>query len=202
MDLRWRRDPPADLVRDLYEARAVPAGQRDDDGAARLRELFQREERRAFAVALRLLRDAALAEDAVQEAFTQLWEQADRFDLAGGRLEGLLMTVVRRRAIDLARRQRDQRLPDPDLLEQVDDAADAMLERVEEELTHAGLRSLLRGALAALPPEQRTIVAQAYFGERTLREIAAREGLPLGTVKSRLRLAMAKLNQSLRWRAP
>jgi RNA polymerase sigma-70 factor (ECF subfamily) len=164
-----------------------------------LRELYQAEERRAFALALRVVGDASMAQDAVQEAFAQLWERAERITLDGGRVESLLMTIVRRRAIDLVRRRQydGKPLPDPDLLEQVDERASAMLEHVEENLTTAGLRTELQAALTALPAEQREIVKQAYYGGRTLREIAEREGLPLGTVKSRLRLAMTKLTESM-----
>ena len=170
---------------------------------AALRELFGQEEKRAFALAFRVVGDAAAAEDAVQEAFAQLWERAERIDPAGGRIESLLMTIVHRRAIDQARRRQRgaTRLPDPELLDQVDEQAAAMLERVEDSLSAAGLRSELRAALAALPPEQRAVVNQTYLGECTLREIAERAGLPLGTVKSRLRLAMAKLSESLLTRA-
>lgn len=172
---------------------------KEGDPAA-LRELYQQEERRARSLALRILGDAALAEDAVQEAFTQLWQRAEQITLEGGRIESLLMTIVRRRAVDLARRRQrgGQTLPDADLLREIDERASAMLDRVEEDLTTAGLRTALQSALAALPPEQREIVRQAYYGEATLSQIAAREGLPLGTVKSRLRLAMTKLTESMR----
>jgi RNA polymerase sigma-70 factor (ECF subfamily) len=73
-----------------------------------------------------------------------------------------------------------------------------MLEQVEEEMTMEGLRSRLNAALSSLPLEQRTIVKLAYFDEMNLREIAEQERLPLGTVKSRLRLAMSKLSGSIR----
>jgi RNA polymerase sigma-70 factor (ECF subfamily) len=72
-----------------------------------------------------------------------------------------------------------------------------MLERVEENISSAALHLELRAALAALPPEQRTVLDQAYVWQRSLREIAEREGLALGTVKSRLRLAMEKLAKSM-----
>ena len=178
----------------------VAAGLRENDS---LRELYLRVERRAFSLALRVLGDGALAEDAVQEAFAQLWQQADRISLDGGRLESLAMTVVHRRAIDIARRRhrRETTIPDADLLQTIDERAVSMLEQVEQSLTSEGLRSSLNEALSALPPEQRTIVRHAYFGELSLREIAEQEGLPLGTVKSRLRLAMAKLSDSLRGKA-
>jgi RNA polymerase sigma-70 factor (ECF subfamily) len=172
--------------------------------ATALRELYQREGKRAFALALRVIGDAAAAEDAVQEAFAQLWERASRIDPEGGRIESLLMTVVHRRAIDhVRRRERGAvQLPDPELLEEIDEQAAAMLERVEDDISLFGLRAELKAALDSLPVEQRLIVDQAYFSHRTLREIAERERLPLGTVKSRLRLAMSKLSESMRSKAP
>jgi RNA polymerase sigma-70 factor, ECF subfamily len=193
-------DPDAELVRAPSEvAQLLITRLREGDPAA-LRELYQQEERRALALALRILGDAALAQDAVQEAFTQLWQRAEQISLDGGRIESLLMTIVRRRAVDLVRRRQTgaRLLPDPELLLEIDERASAMLDRVEENLTTAGLRAALQAALAALPAEQREIVRQAYYGESTLREIAEREGLPLGTVKSRLRLAMTKLTETMR----
>ena len=164
-----------------------------------LDELYQRVQARAFALARRVVGDAALAEDAVQEAFTQLWERADRISPEGGRIESLVMTMVHRRAVDLARRRdrRETTLPDPELLQPIDERASAMLEQAEDALTSEGLRSRLNAALSALPLEQRTVIKHAYFGEMSLREIAEQEGVALGTVKSRLRLAMVKLTASI-----
>ncbi len=134
----------------------------------------------------------------MQEAFTQLWERAGQLSVDGGRIESLLM-VVRRRAVDHARRRQrtDKPLPDPELLQQIDERATDLLDYVEERLTTAGLRSELNAALAGLPLEQREIVNNVYFGGLTLREVAEREALPLGTVKSRLRLAMTKLTGTM-----
>jgi RNA polymerase sigma-70 factor, ECF subfamily len=176
--------------------------QEKDPGA--LDELYQRTQRRAHSLAHRVLGDAALAQDAVQEVFAQLWQRTSEISSEGGSLESLVMTMVHRRAIDLVRRRghRETTLPDPELLEPIDDHASATLEQIEESLTSEGLRSRLNEALSALPPEQRLIVRHAYFGDYSLRDIAEMEGLPLGTVKSRLRLAMAKLTESLRGKAP
>jgi len=172
---------------------------RERDPAA-LDELYQRMQTRAHALARRVLGDAALAEDAVQEAVAQLWERAGRITSDGGRVESLLMTMVHRRAVDIARRRdgRESPLPDADLLQPIDERATAMLEQAEDTLTTDALRARLNQALSSLPPDQRTIVKHAYFGDLSLREIAEKEGLPLGTVKSRLRLAMAKLTESMR----
>jgi RNA polymerase sigma-70 factor (ECF subfamily) len=164
-----------------------------------LRELFLRQQHRAFSLALRITADRLAAEDAVQEAFTQLWERAEQIEPNGGRLESLLMKIVHRRAIDSVRRRgrSEVGLPDPDLLQPIDDQATAMLERVEDALSYAGLQAGLKAALDALPPDQRAVIDLIYFQELSLREIADRNGLPLGTVKSRLRLAMSKLNGAI-----
>jgi RNA polymerase sigma-70 factor (ECF subfamily) len=163
-------------------------------------ELFGREEKRAFALAYRVVGDTAAAEDAVQEAFAQLWERAGQLRPDGGRIESLLMTIVHRRAIDQVRRlgRAARPLPDPEILDRIDEQATAMLERVEETLSSAALRIELRAAMDALPHDQRAVLDHAYFHQRSLKEIAELECLPLGTVKSRLRLAMEKLSKTLR----
>lgn len=197
--LPWR-DPAKRLARVPDEgSREFAERLRAGDESA-LRELFQREEKRALALAYRIVGDRATAEDAVQEAFAQLWERAAQLDPDGGRIESLLMTIVHRRAIDLVRRagRRAGNQPDPELLEQVDEQATAMLDRVEETLSTARLRTELRTAMERLPEDQRAILQHVYFAGRSLREAAELEGLPLGTAKSRLRLAMAKLSTSLR----
>ena len=197
------RDPEEGLARlTSRDSKTLEARLTSGDGSA-LIELFEREGRRAFALAYRVAGDTATAEDAVQEAFAQLWERAHRLKPDGGRIESLLMTIVHRRAIDQVRRSgRNARpLPDPEVLDQIDERATAMLEQVEETLSSAGLRSQLRAAVAALPPDQRAVLDHAYFHQRSLKQIAELECLPLGTVKSRLRLAMEKLAKSLGNRA-
>ncbi len=83
-------------------------------------------------------------------------------------------------------------------MEPVDEQATAMLDEVEEAVSSEKLRAELRAAIESLPPDQRAVLNHVYFAHRSLRETAELEGLPLGTVKSRLRLAMAKLSASLR----
>jgi RNA polymerase sigma-70 factor (ECF subfamily) len=196
-------DPERQLARDTdEEVQLLVTRVRAGDPIA-LGDLYQRVQPRAFLLARRIVGDAALAEDAVQEAFTQLWAQSGQISPEGGRLDSLVMTIVHRRAIDLVRRRgrKETRLPDPELLHPIDERATATLDRVEETLTSEGLRSQLNQALSSLPPEQARIVRFAYAKELTLREIAEQEKLPLGTVKSRLRLAMAKLTASMRGEA-
>jgi RNA polymerase sigma-70 factor (ECF subfamily) len=112
--------------------------------------------------------------------------------------------MVHRRAVDQARRKdrTETTLPDPELLQPIDERASQMLEHAEDSLSSEGLRSRLNAALSALPPEQRTVIKHAYFGDMPLRDIAEQEGIPLGTVKSRLRLAMVKLTELIGEKAP
>lgn len=167
--------------------------QRREESA--LAELYDSTSRRAFGLAMRILRDEGAAADVVQEAFTWIWERADRLDGRRGSPEGLLLTVVHHRAIDAARRRqrlqlRSRPLEDLDLLADTgDDSGQGALERRYE---------VMRAAIPALPPEQREVVEQVYFEGLSQVEVAARSGVPLGTVKSRLRLGIEKLRDAVR----
>jgi RNA polymerase sigma-70 factor (ECF subfamily) len=170
--------------------------------ASALEELFERDGAQAFRLAYRVLRDGAAAEDAVQDAFAQLWERAPSLSAAGS-IRSLLMTIVHRRALDQVRsRTRHLRpLVESDELLRVDEEATELLDRVVEQVSSEGLRLRLRTALEALPQEQRAVVELGHLGGLTLPQIAEREGVPLGTVKSRLRLAMQKLSEALKTEA-
>ena len=141
--------------------------------------------------------DAAAAEDVVQEAFVAVWTQAERIDPARGRVDSMLMTIVHRRATDhvraRSRRLRHERPNDPGYAAAtlVDETAAALLEAVVE----APDRARVHASLRALSAEQREAIQLAYFGGLSHREIAEATGVPLGTVKSRLRLAMAHLRR-------
>ena len=88
------------------------------------------------------------------------------------------------------------------MLAQVDERAEAAFEQVLDTLSEATLRARLRASLDALPEEQRRVVQGVYFEALTLREVAAHEAIPLGTAKSRLRLAMAKLTEAVQAQVP
>lgn len=155
--------------------------------------LYNRYCRRAFGLAYRILGDGPSAEDVVQEAFLTVWRQADRIDSARGKLSSLLMTVVHHKAIDVLRSRRGQtarHLPtDPGVIEHAADTLDS----VEQSLD----REAVRDVLSALPPEQLEPIRLAYFEGLTHVEIAERLALPLGTVKSRLRLGLQKMRSAL-----
>ncbi len=170
-----------------------------DDLVARLRrqepsalaELYDSMSRRAFGLAMRILHDEPAAADVVQEAFTWVWERADRLDARRGRAEALLLTIVHHRAIDAARRR--QRLESRS--RPIDDAgflADTAAGEEPESDFEQRFQDV-RASLQNLPDEQRAILTQVYFEGLTQVEVAARSGVPLGTVKSRLRLGLDKL---------
>ena len=156
--------------------------------------LYDRYSRQAFGLAYRILGDGPSAEDALQEAFLTVWRQADRIDSTRGRLSSYLMTVVHHKAVDLVRSRRGQavrHLPlDPSVVGQ--EESDMV-----EGLAHASRREAVQRALSSLPPEQLEPIGLAYFEGLTHVEIAERLALPLGTVKSRLRLGLEKMRSAL-----
>lgn len=153
--------------------------------------LYVRYGRMAFALAYRVLGDPEAAEDAVQEAFLAVWRRSASFQAGRGSGRAWLLTVVRNRAIDVVR-ARESRPRATGALEDAaafvvsesDPAAEA-LQNIEA--------SAVRAALATLPEEQRQAVELAFFGGLSYPEVAARTGAPLGTVKSRMRLAMERM---------
>ena len=171
----------------------IRAVQRQD--AAALMTLYDRYNRVAFALAYRVLDDAATAEEVVQDAFMLLWKRADSFDHArGGTLRAWLLTIVRHRAIDVRRRQARQEAGNLPL-----DALEAVLAGpdVWEDVLGGLDRAQIRAAVDALPDDQRRAIELAYFDGLTHNAIAAQTGAPLGTVKGRLRLGLQKLHGSL-----
>jgi RNA polymerase sigma-70 factor, ECF subfamily len=137
------------------------------------------------ALAQRILRDAAEAEEVVQEVFMQAWRQAGRFDPRRGTLAAWLVTMSRSRALDRVRRRAVRR------------------ESSEEDAPPAssgpGLegRLAVRAALTTLSPDQRLALELAFYDGLTHAEIAHRLGQPLGTIKTRIRTAMLRLRDAL-----
>ena len=157
------------------------------DGNA-IRRLFERHGPRCLHRARTVLRDAALAEDAVQEAFLDLWRTADRFDERRGEVVVWLVTLVHRRAVDIARREARRRLIGPGL-----PLPSLAAYTAEEEVLLLLDRRRVRNALEALSDPQRELLELAYYGGLTHRELSQRLGVPLGTIKSRMTTALARL---------
>lgn len=165
---------------------------------ASLERLYDRYAALVFSVSLRVLYDRQLAEDVTQEVFLRLWRQPQSYNPARGRLLSWLMSVTRNRAIDerrrLSRRTRSEDSGEPALqdLRETDAREDPVVAAAVGELRRA-----VRAAMRGLPPAQREVIELAYFGGLTQTEIAARTSVPLGTVKTRVRLAMRKLRDAL-----
>jgi RNA polymerase sigma factor (sigma-70 family) len=161
-----------------------------DDQA--LAELYDRFGRVAYGLALRILRDEALAQDAVQEAFLGIWRSADRFLAERAKASTWILTLVHRRAVDLVRRE-DRRRGEP--LERAPEPAAP--ETVEDEATLGFQRRVVQEALRRLPPEQREALELGYYGGLTQSELAERLGEPLGTIKSRMFTGLSRLRDLL-----
>jgi RNA polymerase sigma-70 factor (ECF subfamily) len=146
----------------------------------------------AYGMALHILGNSAEAEDAVQDAFLALWRQADRLDEDRG-LRSYLLTIVHNKCVDRLRRR--GRKPEAPL--DLDAPIPSPATGPEDAVAAQAERESVRNALVGLPQEQRRTVEMAYFAGMTLNEVASRMQVPLGTVKSRLRLAMGHLRRSL-----
>lgn len=132
------------------------------------------------------------AEELVQETMLMLWRRAETFDRRKASASTWLFTIARNKRIDVIRRQSrpDFDPHDPSLLPQAEPAVD--------DGVHARQRDrAVRAALAALPEEQRDLLRRAFYGGLSHSEIAAETGIPLGTVKSRIRLAMQRLREAV-----
>jgi RNA polymerase sigma-70 factor (ECF subfamily) len=163
---------------------AVAAGDEEALGA-----LYDRFGRVAYGVALRILRDRALAEDAVQEAFLALWRSAERYRQERAKPATWILTLVHRRAVDLVRRE-DRRRGEP-----LDEAPEPAGGTVPEEASLRERRASVQAALQELPADQRQALELAYYGGYTQSELAERLGVPLGTVKSRMFAGLTRLRE-------
>ena len=185
--------PPARASRDLAhlsdEALLSLVASSDD---AALGELYDRFGGVAYGLALRILRDESLAQDAVQEAFLGVWRTADRFLAERAAARTWILTLVHRRAVDLVRRE-DRRRGEP--LEGAPEPA--ARETVDEEAAVRFQRRVVQEALRQLTPEQREALELGYYGGLTQAELAEQLGQPLGTVKSRMFAGLGRLRELL-----
>ncbi len=153
-----------------------------------LAELYDRFGGIAYRLALRILRDEALAQDAVQEAFLAVWRSADRFLAERAKASTWVLTLVHRRAVDLVRRE-ERRRGEP--LDDVDEPL------VDDKTEHVFRRRVVQEALRQLPPDQRQALELAYYGGYTQSELAEQLRQPLGTVKSRMFTGLTRLRELL-----
>ena len=161
-----------------------------------LAEIYDRHSRAVYSLALRIVGEQAEAEDVVQEVFSQAWGQASKYAPDRGPVVAWLLTMTRSRAIDRVRARRAR--PDGEIADalQLSGLTDSAQLQDLTLLTREQV-GFLRGALERLPALQRIAIEMAYFEGLTHSEIAARLDEPLGTVKTRVRLALLKLREAL-----
>jgi RNA polymerase sigma-70 factor (ECF subfamily) len=182
-----------DYARALDEELVVLVSRRDERALERLYEKYGRA---IYSLVLRMLRDPGRAEEVAQEVFLKVWRRPASYVPGRGPFATWLLSVAHHRAVDELRARRHDPLPIDCLDGAGADVADERDELDELAWLHERRRAV-RGALAVLPEPQRAAIELAYFGGLTQREIADRLGEPLGTIKTRMRLAMQKLRGAL-----
>jgi RNA polymerase sigma-70 factor (ECF subfamily) len=170
------------------EALVALVARADEDALA---ELYDRFGRAAYGLALRIVRDPALAEDAVQEGFLAVWRSSARFVAGRAKASTWILTLIHRRAVDLVRREEPRRA------EPLEAAPQAAGTDTEDEAWLRLRRARVQEALRKLPDKQREALELAYFGGFTQSELADRLGEPLGTIKSRMFAGLATLRELL-----
>ena len=154
----------------------------------------RRYQARVFGLALTILGDRAVAEEVAQDTFLKAWRHGAGYDARRGQVSTWLLSIARNAAIDAARLKRAQPLDPAELaaLCERDDEADA-----DDPFVATAEVDRLRQAIRSLPVEQKLALIQAAFYGRTANEIAHQEGVPVGTVKTRIRAALLKLRAAL-----
>jgi len=176
-----------DNLKDVSDAALVVAiGRWHEDALA---EAFRRHAGAVCALARRVLGDAALGEEVVQEVFLRLWSSPERFDPARGSLRSFLLAQAHGRAVDLLRSNSSRRRrEEKDSLQSAEAGYD-----IEREVWDLAVAEHLQDVVKSLPVDERRAIELAYFGGHTYREVATMLGQPEGTVKSRIRSGLKRM---------
>lgn len=161
-----------------------------------LAELYDRYDRRVFSLAARILNDPVSSEEVTQDVFLSVWRRGSSYSSAKGKFTTWLFSIAHNRTIDeLRKRRRDRNRQNDDIEDHlnIESAEISPLENAVAQSEYAKVRD----AMAELPAEQRQVVELSYFRGLTQAEIAEKTGQPLGTVKTRMRLALRKLRNAL-----
>jgi RNA polymerase sigma-70 factor (ECF subfamily) len=150
-----------------------------------------------YGLARSVSHDEQIARDVTQDVFCHLWQFPDRVDLARGTLKSYLAVIAHRRAVDAVRRSERHTRTQERMRSQRETAASASDAQVVAESARSWQRDRLAALVDDLPREQGDALRLAYFEGRTYREVAAQLGIPEGTAKSRLRLALSRLREQL-----
>jgi RNA polymerase sigma-70 factor, ECF subfamily len=182
--------------RDLSDGELVALMSEGDVVA--LEVLYDRYSRAVFSFAVRIVRDARVAEEVLQEAFLRTWQQSSRFELSRGNYPSWLLSITHNLAIDELRKsqRRPQKADMVDITDVLRSEVDTTV-NIEEAAEATELRGAIRVAMETLPEAQRRVIELAYFEGLSQREIAAFLDEPLGTIKTRMRLGMQKLKDLL-----
>jgi RNA polymerase sigma factor (sigma-70 family) len=164
--------------------------------AGAFEELYRRYAAAAFGVSLRVLRQRFLAQDVVHDAFLAVWNAPEAYDATRGPFRTFLLSLVHHRAVDAVRREERVRERERRANPSAPPGEDVM-EVVVEEAALADRRRLVREALDGLPADQRRLLELMYFKGWTQARIAREEGIPIGTVKSRVFAAMRRMREAL-----
>jgi RNA polymerase sigma factor (sigma-70 family) len=157
--------------------------------------LIRRHQRRVFGIAFAITGDRTSAEDIAQEAFLRVWRHAAVFDAHRATAVTWISTIARNLAIDAIRARRTTPIDPYEGLDQTDGPDDTP--STEEQAVEADLVGRVRGAISLLPEDQRRVLMRSAFYGQSASEIAAAEQIPLGTAKSRIRLALTKVRDAL-----
>ena len=183
--------PDADDTNVSDEALLIAVGNSQNVDA--FNQLFKRFAKKIFALGMKLTRNEQLANDLIQESMMNVWQKAPLYDLDKGSAKGWIFTLSRNRCFDMLRKQKRQ----PNCISADDiwpPESGAELSMVHEDIGGQQVElSLIEGYFDRLPDPQRAVVEQIYIKDRTHEEAAAHLQIPLGTLKSRLRLGVAKL---------
>jgi RNA polymerase sigma-70 factor (ECF subfamily) len=181
---------PAPLADASDGALLVAIGRWREDALA---EVYRRHAGAVFGLARRVVNDAALAEEVVQEIFLRLWNQPERFDPERGSLRSFLLAQTHGRAVDLlradsSRRRREER----EARETAESGYD-----IDHQVWDLAIAEHVKDAMAVLSDDERRAIELAYFGGHTYREVAVVLGAPEGTVKSRIRTGLRRMREGL-----
>lgn len=161
-----------------------------------LEEVYDRYERAVYAFAYRIVHDTMAAEEVVQELFMRVWNHAERYDRGQGKLSTWMFTIARNIAVDMLRRKSSRAAADAvgdEVLQVLPDTGTD----VEQEVTMNWERERIREAMMELREEQQQVIESIYFQGLTQHEVSEKFSIPLGTVKSRVRLAIRQLHGKL-----
>ncbi|KJE77537.1 sigma-70 family RNA polymerase sigma factor [Ferrimicrobium acidiphilum] len=191
-----RRKSTETQLNEMSDASLIVAVARYNQDA--LAEIFRRHGGAVHALAKRVTRDTALAEEVTQELFVRLWNEPERYDSARGTLRTFLLMQAHRRSVDVIRSEEARKRR-----EQNESASIAATSYdIDHEFGDLADREAIRGALEILPQDERRAIELAFYHGLTYREVAQRLEQPEGTVKTRIRTGLKRMNEALvSWKA-